>query len=1187
MVDRLTLLEDLQTLLPHLETDLRDRIAEVESLDARLRSDYVAAKEAARTAQPYEQWRDEAITQAAVAWVLGCVFVRFLEDNRLIEPPRLAGPGDRLKLARDHHTVYFQQHPSETDREYLLDVFRTVAKLPAARELFDERHNPLWSLPLSGDGAHRLLDFWQEIDPEDGTLLRDFTDPSWNTRFLGDLYQDLSEAARKKYALLQTPEFVEEFILDRTLSPAIEQFGYREVRLIDPTCGSGHFLLGAFSRLFTLHQKHEPAVNPRELAQRALDGVYGVDLNPFATAVARFRLLLAALKASGISSLADAPAFRINVATGDSLLHGRRFAAITGVQAKLDPTDDPLSHVYATEDRDELRRILGQQYHAVVGNPPYITVKDKALNEAYRSKYGSCSGKYSLSVPFMERFFELAFRGHDGQPAGFVGQITANSFMKREFGAKLIESFIPRWDLTHVVDTSGAYIPGHGTPTVILFGRHQPPVSETVRAVMGIRGEPTTPDDPARGLVWSAIVQQLDHPNSTSEWLSVAEMPRASFHKHPWSVGGGGATELKELLEDGASQRLVDVADAIGITAVTGEDDLYMLGSLATARRLRLESSRPLVTGDLIRDWTVGEPEPAIWLYDEDYRLKSLTDIPDTMRLMWPYRSAISRRKRFGTPMLDRGLSWYEWQELYPDKLRTPLSIAYAEVASHNHFVLDRGGKVFKQTSPVVKLPDGASEDDHLALLGLLNSSVGCFWLKQVAHNKGGEGIGRGIADEKWEKRFAFDATKLKEFPLPTSRPMGLAKTVVSLARQAQTLDARSLLRGPTGKTASRLAEGQTSSEKLRAQMIAFQEELDWECYRSYGVLSEAPATAQAPDLGLGERAFEIRLARRVAAGEVTTTWFERHGSTPITEIPARWPEDYRRIVQRRLELIETNPNIRLIEQPEYKRRWNLESWEVQQEQALRAWILDRLESGAYWGEAALTTCARLADTAQADERLMEVAEVFRGRADYDVAALVAELVASEAVPFLPVIRYKETGLRKREAWEQTWALQRREDAGENVGEIPVPPKYTSADFLSGTFWRLRGKLDVPRERFISYPGCERDADPSLVVGWAGWDHLQQAQALAGYYVSMKDSEGWTAERLTALLTGLIELLPWLAQWHREVDTSVGMSMAEYFRRFVDEEARSLELTLDAIRAWKPEKAARRRKRANRGASEA
>ena len=115
-------------------------------------------------------------------------------------------------------------------------------------------------------------------------------------------------------------------------------------------------------------------------------------------------------------------------------------------------------------------------YHAVVGNPPYITVKDRQENEKYRKAYASCSGKYALSVPFAERIFQLAIRGaQDGVVAGYSGQITANSFMKREFGKKLIEEFFQKIDLTHVIDTSGAYIPGHGTPTVILFGRRRYP----------------------------------------------------------------------------------------------------------------------------------------------------------------------------------------------------------------------------------------------------------------------------------------------------------------------------------------------------------------------------------------------------------------------------------------------------------------------------------------------------------------------------------------------------------------------------------------------------------------------------------------------------------------------------------------------------------------------------------------
>jgi hypothetical protein len=48
-----------------------------------------------------------------------------------------------------------------------------------------------------------------------------------------------------------------------------------------------------------------------------------------------------------------------------------------------------------------------------------------------------------------------------------------------------------------------------------------------------------------------------------------------------------------------------------------------------------------------------------------------------------------------------------------------------------------------------------------------------------------------------------------------------------------------------------------------------------------------------------------------------TTAWFTRHGSTPVTEIPAHWPQGYRDLVQRRLDLIESNPFINPLERPE------------------------------------------------------------------------------------------------------------------------------------------------------------------------------------------------------------------------------------------------------------------------------
>jgi hypothetical protein len=1171
MIDSKRLLSDLERLLASLEKDLRERSITQESIDEHLREEFRRAKAASRTGESFETWRDELLTQVGVAWILGTVFVRFLEDNELVEIPRLSGTGERRKLALDQQTLYFQKHPTETDREYLLDVFRSVMKLPAAADLFDEQHNPLWIVGLSGDGATELLRFWQRVNPDTGTTDHDFTDPSWNTRFLGDLYQDLSEAARKKYALLQTPEFVEEFILDRTLTPAIETFGYKEVKLIDPACGSGHFLLGAFRRLLELRLKNEPGVNPRELVQRTLDQVYGVDVNPFAVAIARFRLLLAALEAAGEKRLGKAPGFRIHLAAGDSLLHGPRPGDEGARQRYL--FEDPLQHVYEVEDAEELKRILGERYHVVVGNPPYITVKDKALNQAYRERFGSCHRQYSLLAPFLERSFDLARSPHgdDGERAGFVGVIAGNAFMKREFGKKLIEEYTPRWDLTHIIDTEGVPVPEHGTATVILLGRNRAPTSPTIRVVSCLRSDPPSIDNPAEGNVWPAITAQVDRPGSRTEYVTVTDARREIFHKHPWSLGGGGAAELKSILDDASESRLVDIIEAIGRTTVVGEDDVWTLDS-SSAKRLKVEDlSRPFVVGTAVRDWGIDGAPFALYPY------QSLGGKPvdekhyAVANYLWPYRTVLVNRSVFGKTLRDMQRPWYEHLEHYTEKLRTPLSIAFAEVATHNHFVLDRGGKLFKQTAPVIKLPPNESENRYLDVLGLLNSSVACFWMKQVSYCKGVGGINEGTKQEKWERFYAFDGTKLRQFPLVGNAPFALTKRLDALAG--------TLLANSPAAVAARdvpsarlLEEARAKHEATLREMISMQEELDWHSYYAFGI-ARAPLTflGTPPSLNLGERAFEIVMARAVQQGTFTTSWFSRHRSSPISELPGSWDRSYRTLVEERIRETASNPNLALIEAPEYKRRWNTQPWDEQLQVALSAWLLDRLEGRRYWqGATALSSCARVADRLRTDFDFLQVAELYRGRSDFDVVELVAELVLSESVPFLPVLRYKPSGLAKRAQWETTWKLQRIEDEGKHKDPIPVPPKYAPADFLSAIYWRLRGKLDVPKERFILFPHCERAADPSPLVLWAGFNHLQQAQAIAAYYLDMKDREGWTAERLTPLLAGIAELVPWVKQWHNDPDPKHGERMGDYFAQFLADEAAALGLTVEAIRAWKP-----------------
>ena len=1243
MINASKLLADLTRLLKRLEEDLLRRIEEVSDLKPSLQAEWQEARDADRTAETFETWVDQVITQAGVHWLLSCVFLRFIEDNKLVDRPWLSGTPDsgNLALARDRHEAYFRTNPLYSDREFLLECFREAGALPGLHTFFDEHHNPVFRLGISGDAAMAVRQFWQQVDPNTGALTHDFTDPTWNTRFLGDLYQDLSEATRKRYALLQTPEFVEEFILDRTLTPAIREFGYQTASLIDPTCGSGHFLLGAFHRLLDEWQLAEPSRNRRDIAQKALNAIAGVDLNPFAVAISRFRLLVAALLASDIHLLREAPDFQIHVAIGDSLLHGKRFG-MTITEGMFEGASDysgtGLEHAYATEFLTDVQRILGNQYHAVVGNPPYIVVKDGALNAAYRRRYASCHRQYSLGVPFTERFFDLAVSPTKGHGAGYVGLITANSFMKREFGSKLIEDVLPRLDMTHVIDTSGAYIPGHGTPTTILFGRHRKPIDTTVRTVMGLRSEPGTPEIPANGLVWNDIVQNVDNVGIETEFVSVSDSSRNIFSTHPWTISGGGASSLRQFIEEKAELRLEQVVAEIGFGVVTREDEAFTLGN-DVLRRTHIDPAYSIasVEGENVRDWAFENIKGTLWPYEIESLAPS--ENPTVLKQLWPLRTGLSVRVAYGNTQLERGLNWFEYSMFFTKRFKNPLSISFAEIATHNHFVFDRGGKIFKQTAPVIKLPTKANENEHLELLGLLNSSIACFWLKQVCFPKGGQG-------QMWDEGFSFNSTNVAQFPLCAGRPLAHAKKIDQLIQQISSLQPAALLAGSTLPTQASLEAARISYEKVQRHLICEQEELDWHCYHLYELL---PAGVSIEDLEhinpvevkLGERAFEIVLARRVAAGKETSNWFERHGSTPITEIPDHWPDKYRQVVQRRIDLIESDSTLRLLEKPLYKRRWHSSKWAALEHAALRGWLLDHLESEEIWSAnpdqpAQISTTSRLADKIQRDSEFMQIAEIYAGHSDFDIAQLVADLVTAESVPLLPTLRYSDTGLRKRAQWEDTWASQRKEDAidfdvetnfspiwratltsdaraefklpGDSaltsealelverrlknqikctqnerklmeIGKIPIPPKFKKEDFQKAAFWDLRGGLDVPKERWVTFPFCERGSDGSLPISWAGWNHLQQATALAAYYLEMKESEGWEAARLQPLLAGLLELVPWLEQWHNEVDPVYGERMGTYYKGFVKEEARAHGFTLDDLRAWRPATSSTRRRR--------
>jgi hypothetical protein len=176
----------------------------------------------------------------------------------------------------------------------------------------------------------------------------------------------------------------------------------------------------------------------------------------------------------------------------------------------------------------------------------------------------------------------------------------------------------------------------------------------------------------------------------------------------------------------------------------------------------------------------------------------------------------------------------------------------------------------------------------------------------------------------------------------------------------------------------------------------------------------------------------------------------------------------------------------------------------------------------------------------------------------------VAKLLSAHAVPYLAALRHTESGLEKRAQWEAVWALQRRQDAGESVDSIPVPPYYSQTDYRDASTFLHRGRLDVPAERFIAYP-AEDGAEPRY--GWAGWTPVQQAEALVAL-VEQCQGVGKPAQHLAPFLAGILELVPWMPSWHGAVP--VDGSAAQTFQLRVQDFARRLELNRKALQAWRP-----------------
>lgn len=285
--------------------------------------------------------------EQAVAWVYMTVLAAWAEDHALISPWLRSGAAAR----RDAWLAV----TGETAVGWQARAMAALCCHPATWCLLDPKWTPLGKAAPPEPACRDLAAWWEHDAPS--LAFEAASGPASVTGWVaGDLLQHLSDSRRSRHALVQTPWWVCDFILDGTLLPAAAEFRAAPLRVVDPCCGTGHFLVRAIGYLWEWYtsgtlaprsgRNTPPAAGgtqlpPAEAAAMILRGLHGCDRDPLTAAVARLRYTVVLgdlMHRSGLVPgplrLDRIPPFQVPVVPGDSLL-ARRSAA--GEYAALHP----------------------------------------------------------------------------------------------------------------------------------------------------------------------------------------------------------------------------------------------------------------------------------------------------------------------------------------------------------------------------------------------------------------------------------------------------------------------------------------------------------------------------------------------------------------------------------------------------------------------------------------------------------------------------------------------------------------------------------------------------------------------------------------------------------------------------------------------------------------------------------
>jgi len=566
---------------------------------------------------------------------------------------------------------------------------------------------------------------------------------------------------KKAGGVYYTPTYIVDYIVQQTVGKLVESKTPRQIsklRTLDPACGSGSFLLGAYQYLLDYHRQwyeaHDPAkhaggkrpavyqgpqgewrLTTTEKKRILLNNVYGVDIDRQAVEVTKLSLLLKVLEGENQETLGQQlmlwreralPDLSDNIKCGNSLI------GLDYFEAQLMPDEDKMRRVNPFDWEREFSEVMGAGgFDCVIGNPPYVRMEEfKDLKSYLKNQYFSHDERSDLYVYFIERGLHVLGDG------GYFGMIVSNKFLRANYGKKLRRYLSTEAQLDRITDFAGLPVfAGATVRTIVLVATKRkttpgtflyiPPLSTDVFAT--VQGGSKTVSDATAAYsytldtsrlgdgVWSLIppseAQLLDK-------LALVGQPLADYCDNHIFMGiKSGLTKAFVIDKDTRAKILAENPEASEIikSHLNGRD----------VRRYQVHS-------------------PGLYLI-YTYHGVLIEEYPAIEKHLQPFKTRLQKRAT--------KQAWYELQQPqrnFAEFMDNP-KLIFPDIATMPRFALDTGGHYGSNTTYFIP-------GDDLYLLGVLNSRVAHFYFSRICAALEGPG----------ESYLRFFGQYLKGMPIRT-----------------------------------------------------------------------------------------------------------------------------------------------------------------------------------------------------------------------------------------------------------------------------------------------------------------------------------------------------------------------------------------------------------------------------------